>query len=459
MQSNAILRYFERFERDDTGEVDPVACLDAAMCLGLDQISLVQALESYGCKRDKKSKRVDFDTFHKCVTRCREERERTIRQWEWQIKEDNHLSLDTFKGLRDVISHAYQVFSDLSETGPDLCDVITVKKAMFALRGLGCLPVGLEDRAYVAEALIPMAQLDDEDDEEVEASFHDPDEMDFQAFLLFVRNVHYHWRDQNQDELWSQFRSLDTDRSGSLSMEELSTLLEDLGFMPRNRKEQEELALVIASVDHDGNGHLDFEEFLALLHRIETKFAGLRFEAEMQHAIVSGFSVIDMMEFLESFDEIDADGSGTLESAELRNCLHIFQKSLGKGEFEKVFQNLDSENNGFISFDQFIDFMSLLRENDGTPLELASRVPREVAKLNPTIMRWALERLNIPKSYTLALDEEGRIALFCEMFGVSQSDNLQRELKVKTNAELLALATAKAETTFERLQVGRGLRH
>jgi len=444
LRSHAILRHFDDLDNSDRGEVLPVKCLQASMCLGLDQIVLVKTLESHGFGRNEK-KGVDFYTFQKCVMSCHEERERRIRQWEWKIKSDNELSSDTFKGLRSIISHAYQVFASLSHAG-----IITSREALFALRGLGCCPAGAEDRRYVAEALLPQQGDGSDADEERNAS-NDKAEMSFEEFLLFVQNVQFHWRMQNREALWNQFRSLDTDHNGTLSMEELSALLEDLEYLPHTRREQEELALVISSVDIDGNGHLEFEEFQALLHRIETKFASLRFEVELQHAIVSGFSILDIMEFRDMFDYLDADCSGTLEADEIRNCLHILKKPISQGEFEQVFQDLDTQKGGCISFVQFIDFMALVREHEGATSEIATRLPKDVKKLDDNILRWALERLNMPKSYLLAIDHQGLIALFCEMFEVSErEDDLLNCLKVKTLFDLLQLSNSKAEATLGR---------
>lgn len=451
LRSHAILRHFDDFDNSDRGEVLPVKCLQASICLGLDQIMLVKTLESHGFGRNEK-KGVDFYTFQKCVMSCREERERRIRQWEWKIKSDNEISSGLFKALRSIISHAYQVFaslSHLSHAGSGSRDVITSREALFALRGLGCLPAGPEDRSYVAEALLPQGDVSYADEER--HVLDDKAEMSFEEFLLFVQAVHSHWRMQNREALWVQFRSLDTDHNGTLSMEELSALLEDLEYLPHTRREQEELAQVISSVDIDGNGHLDFEEFQALLHRIETKFASLRFEVELQHAIVSGFSILDTAEFRELFDYLDADGSGTLEAGEIRSCLHILKKPISTGEFEQVFQNLDTQKGGCISFVQFIDFMALVRENEGAPSEIATRLPKDVAKLDDNILRWALERLNMPKSYLLAIDHQGLIALFCEMFEVSErEDDLPQRLKVKTLSDLLQLSNSKAETVLGR---------
>ena len=54
------------------------------------------------------------------------------------------------------------------------------------------------------------------------------------------------------------YRQVDEDKGGSISPQELGSLMETLGLKPN----QEELDAMIREIDEDGNGEIEFDEFV-----------------------------------------------------------------------------------------------------------------------------------------------------------------------------------------------------
>ena len=54
---------------------------------------------------------------------------------------------------------------------------------------------------------------------------------------------------------------MDEDKGGTISPQELGSLMETLGLKPN----QEELDAMIREIDEDGNGEIEFDEFVQVL--------------------------------------------------------------------------------------------------------------------------------------------------------------------------------------------------
>ena len=64
-------------------------------------------------------------------------------------------------------------------------------------------------------------------------------------------------------ELREVFNMVDLNRSGSISVDELSSLLRTLGVSCS----QHELKLMVEEIDENGNGLIDFDEFVQVMSR------------------------------------------------------------------------------------------------------------------------------------------------------------------------------------------------
>mmetsp|Transcript_6389 Transcript_6389/g.13797 ORF Transcript_6389/g.13797 Transcript_6389/m.13797 type:complete len:152 (+) Transcript_6389:46-501(+) len=69
--------------------------------------------------------------------------------------------------------------------------------------------------------------------------------------------------EEDLQEFREIFNLVDTDRGGSISVDELGSLMDTLGI----RTTPEELKLMVQEIDSNGNGEIDFEEFVQVMSR------------------------------------------------------------------------------------------------------------------------------------------------------------------------------------------------
>ena len=93
--------------------------------------------------------------------------------------------------------------------------------------------------------------------------------------------------DQLTDEQTAEFREafalFDKDGDGTISTQELGTVMNSLGQKPTAA----ELEVMIKEIDTDGNGEIDFDEFLAMM-------AKKLQESDLEEDIREAFRVFDM---------------------------------------------------------------------------------------------------------------------------------------------------------------------
>ena len=65
------MRYFCNFDREGTGAISVLKCLEIARCLKMDQLHMLDALKDNDFSVESDTL-VDFDSFEQCVMGCRE---------------------------------------------------------------------------------------------------------------------------------------------------------------------------------------------------------------------------------------------------------------------------------------------------------------------------------------------------------------------------------------------------
>jgi len=467
MRRNRTLRYFGRFDKEGTGELDLDSCLEIGRCLGLDQLILTASLASRGVTRGG-DKLANFSTLEKSIMRARETAERNGMHRELRILEDTGIDVEVFIDFRDIIGVVYEVFMQQPGEGEGVNRWILGASALVALRELGLAPLTLQDQQNI-EKLLKGEEVeqkvedngDSSDDEEQKVPIAAKEvELTFEEFLNFTRKVRHFWRSnpQRQEDMWQKFKRLDVDQSGSLSIQELTVLLEEMGCLPRDRKEQDELSQVLTAVDVDGNGTLDFDEFQELVMRIGEKFAAVRHEAELEYSLAAGFRTADFHELKDAFSMLDGDGSGVLEESELRKCLTMLKKSYTNESFELAFTEFDDDESGGLDFMEFVNFMKAMRDEDGFFSDQSSNLPFRAKRLESRIIRMLLSHLNLSKSYLWSMNKQSLIELFYVSFDLTddEPEGMGETLGVKTLEELLQLAKSKGEASLVHMQGSRG---
>ncbi|KAF5804113.1 putative parvalbumin, EF-hand domain pair [Helianthus annuus] len=132
--------------------------------------------------------------------------------------------------------------------------------------------------------------------------------------------------------LKATFVNMDTDKSGSITYEELKTGLARLG----SKLSEAEVKQLMEAADVDGNGTIDYIEFItATMHRH-------RLERD-EH-------------LYKAFCHFDTDNSGYITMEELETAM----KEYGMGDeatVKDIISEVDTDNDGKINYEEFCNMM------------------------------------------------------------------------------------------------------
>ncbi|CAH3042172.1 unnamed protein product [Pocillopora meandrina] len=132
--------------------------------------------------------------------------------------------------------------------------------------------------------------------------------------------------------LWTMFSRIDTDRSGSISADELQQALSNGAWTPFN---PETVRLMIGMFDHDNSGAIEFNEFQALWQYVT--------------------------DWQRTFRSYDQDNSGTIDREELKTALTNFGYRLSERMYTILITKFDRCDRGSINFDDFIQCCLILQ--------------------------------------------------------------------------------------------------
>ncbi|GAB2229220.1 hypothetical protein Droror1_Dr00023357 [Drosera rotundifolia] len=147
--------------------------------------------------------------------------------------------------------------------------------------------------------------------------------------------------------LKQMFKSMDTDNSGTITLEELKQGLQKQG----TRLSELEVKQLMEAADADGNGTIDYEEFItATMH----------------------MNRMDREEDLyTAFQYFDKDSSGFITIEELEQALREYGMHDGR-DIKEIISEVDDDNDGRINYDEFVTMM-----RKGNP-EVAPKKRRDV---------------------------------------------------------------------------------
>eukprot|EP01026_Neomeris_dumetosa_P039070 TRINITY_DN31_c9_g1_i4.p1 TRINITY_DN31_c9_g1~~TRINITY_DN31_c9_g1_i4.p1 ORF type:complete len:498 (-),score=83.19 TRINITY_DN31_c9_g1_i4:347-1840(-) len=130
--------------------------------------------------------------------------------------------------------------------------------------------------------------------------------------------------------LKAMFQSIDTDKSGTITVQELREALRLKGAsLP-----EDELQNIMQNADVDGDGVIEYEEFLAATMHIN--------KLEDEEAL------------FQTFQHFDADGSGYITIDELKDALHQRGKDI---DLQSIIDEVDKDGDGRINYEEFSEMM------------------------------------------------------------------------------------------------------
>eukprot|EP01025_Chloroclados_australasicus_P022122 TRINITY_DN2296_c0_g1_i1.p2 TRINITY_DN2296_c0_g1~~TRINITY_DN2296_c0_g1_i1.p2 ORF type:complete len:497 (-),score=108.07 TRINITY_DN2296_c0_g1_i1:352-1842(-) len=143
--------------------------------------------------------------------------------------------------------------------------------------------------------------------------------------------------------LKAMFQSIDTDKSGTITVQELKEALKLKGAnLP-----DEELQNIMANADVDGDGVIEYEEFLASTMHIN--------------------KLEDDEAMFQAFQHFDTDKNGKISLDELKVALAQRHKDL---DIEAILNEVDKDGNGNIDYEEFCEMMR--QDNSSAPFKKTS---------------------------------------------------------------------------------------
>ncbi|KAL8140165.1 hypothetical protein V2J09_006186 [Rumex salicifolius] len=132
--------------------------------------------------------------------------------------------------------------------------------------------------------------------------------------------------------LKQMFKNMDSDNSGTITLEELKQGLQQQG----TKLSETEVKQLLEAADADGNGTIDYEEFIT---------------ATMQ------MNRMDREEHLyTAFQYFDKDNSGYITIEEMDQALHDYGMHDGR-DIKEIISEIDSDHDGRINYDEFVVMM------------------------------------------------------------------------------------------------------
>jgi len=189
-----------------------------------------------------------------------------------------------------------------------------------------------------------------------------------------TRLAHLKLQPEREAELRESFDLLDRDRSGRISLKNLSDAMHAFGL----RTGEDELSDMMERFDLFQTGDITFDEFCIMMSVPHHPLPSILDEGSPSnsdhnlppdesppsHELLPRGS--DLSEELRAtFDALDVDGSGFVDAANVREVLKRFGVELSEEEAAAMVGTADLKGNGVIDFDEFWALMSRVQEQHG----------------------------------------------------------------------------------------------
>jgi len=142
-------------------------------------------------------------------------------------------------------------------------------------------------------------------------------------------------KEEQVSEFKEAFSLFDKDGDGTITTEELGTVMKSLGQNPTS----EDLQDMINEVDADKDGTIDFEEFLCMMTK------------HMKESDTD-------QELKEAFKVFDKDGDGRISKSELKTVMQNLGEKLTDDEINEMIREADADGDGHVDYEEFVKMMS-----------------------------------------------------------------------------------------------------
>jgi len=268
--------------------------------------------------------------------------------------------------------------------------------------------------------------------------------MDFHGMVHFICNRRESRRKMFAEQLSKYFDFYDRDKSGLLTMAEVSSMLEHLNLTPRTRVEQDNIRELFLWLDKDGAGKICRHGFQLIYIRMDEQIRQLQYECRHSCAQDLGFSEAEIQEMMDAFDTTDQEGSGLISLMQAKQVCTVLRKSY---TYEQVADALGDVllENGMVDFFGILQALappagkSAWAEEPRTapagaeggagaggnagggnvwPEGLTTRPLYDTDWISPRILRQALRYMRLPKDYVISLEDSELQGVLLEYFGI-----------------------------------------
>lgn len=163
----------------------------------------------------------------------------------------------------------------------------------------------------------------------------------FPDFLLYAKRL----RLAEYKDYKAEFEKYDVDGSGSIDMEELSELMNQLGYTPMRDVIEE----ILQEVNYGSDDDLDFEEFF-------------HFMMVFRHR--DGFTLKELDRLLQVFEKYDYDKSDTIDVHELGDMLRYLGYQVALEDLRILIGKVDVNEDGTLDSTEYTRLMRIYREKE-----------------------------------------------------------------------------------------------
>ncbi|XP_055603388.1 uncharacterized protein LOC129751739 [Uranotaenia lowii] len=163
-------------------------------------------------------------------------------------------------------------------------------------------------------------------------------------------------------EFREAFRLFDKDNDGSITKEELGTVMRSLGQFAR----VEELQEMLLEIDVDGDGNVSFEEFVDIMSNMTDTLAETSADQEER-------------ELRDAFRVFDKHNRGYITASDLRAVLQCLGEDLDEEEIEDMIKEVDVDGDGRIDFYEFVHALGEPEDSQENDDEEEALSPRSLS--------------------------------------------------------------------------------
>lgn len=262
--------------------------------------------------------------------------EKTARMYE---------TLEELKGSRGHMVEMYEAFrySDKDGSGE-----LSMEEILCLLADFGILRGG-SDRAKGIEII-----------EEIRGE--GKEEIDFGTYLLILKTLRTVERKRRQPELVRLFGKHDVGSTGELTLDHLRQFLVDLDLLPESRRQQDGFARVLDEADADGSGTFKLEEVQTIVEQVGEGLLMDQRAYETEQGRALGFDKLMVHRLRGLFDEMDTDDSASLTIEEIGKAVKKLGWTIKRGAIEKFIGEADMDMDSTLGFEEFLKFMWQLKD-------------------------------------------------------------------------------------------------